>query len=62
MTFDKSNTATKQQIRNYYADQNCIARVANDGRVTFYREGLGWREGRWQAEYVIQSDGTIYHK
>jgi hypothetical protein len=62
MTFEKSTTATKQQIRNYYADQGYISRVTNNGRVTFYRDGLGWCDGRWQSEYVVDPDGTIRHK
>ena len=62
MTFEKSTTATKQQIRNYYAEQGCVARVSNNGRVTFQREEAGWLEGRWQEEYVVEADGSIHLK
>lgn len=59
MTRAQSNTATKQQIRNYYADQGYVSRVSNDGRVTFHRGGLRWQDGRWQEDYVVEADGTI---
>ena len=59
MTFAKSTTATKQQIRNYYADQDCVVRVSNDGRVTFHRGGLRWQDGLWQENYLVEADGTI---
>jgi hypothetical protein len=59
MTFAKSTTATKQQIRNYYADQGYVSRVDGDGRVTFHRGGLRWQDGLWQENYLVQADGTI---
>ena len=59
MIFAKSATATKQQIRNYYADQGYVSRVTNDGRVTFHRGGLRWQDGLFQENYLIQPDGTI---
>lgn len=59
MNYLKSDMATKQQIRNYYADQGYISRVTNDGCVTFKRGDGRWQDGLWQENYLIQPDGTI---
>ena len=59
MTFAAATTATKQAIRNYYADQGCVARVTNDGKVTFHRGGLRWQDGGYQENYVVENAGTI---
>lgn len=66
MNFAKSDMATKQQIRNHFADQGCAVIVSNDGRVRFRKlaatgEMGPWLEGRWQAEYRV-IDGQIVHK
>lgn len=66
MNFAKSNMATKQQIRNHFADQGCAVIVSNDGCVKFRKlaapgEMGPWLDGRWQSEYCV-IDGQIVHK
>jgi hypothetical protein len=66
VNFAKSDMATKQQIRNHYADQGYAVRVANDGRVTYRKLAatgdMGpWLDGRWQSEYRV-IDGQVVHK